>query len=67
MKPGDMVRTIVWLDFYPSVEHVNKMLPADAIESFTLGMVISPPNGTWIKWLVNGKVGWSNHNFLEVI
>jgi len=67
VKPGDLVRTQANLHFYSTTSRVNKQLPDDLILKGTTGIIISPPNGTWIKWLVEGKVGWGNWSMMEVL
>ena len=67
MKPGDLVQVQLNLHFYSTTSRVNKQLPDDLVHKGTTGIILSPPNGTWIKWMVNGKIGWSNWNLMEKI
>ncbi len=67
MKPGDMVKNRCFLDFYPTAKSVNYGIPDDDVPTGCVGMILSPPDGTWVKWMVNGKVGWSDWNYLEVL
>ena len=67
MIPGDLVKNLCFLDFYPTAEHVNQRLPDDGIPMNSIGMIVKPPDGTWVKWLVNGRVGWSNWTFMQVV
>jgi hypothetical protein len=64
MKPGDMVQTIGWVTLYD-----DRNQPIDETQNLT-GIILEwdrerPP---WIKWLVcDGRIGWSNSHFLEII
>jgi hypothetical protein len=64
MKPGDLVRSRCYLDFYS-----DKNL--DALESGvrknTIGTILSSPKNFWVKLLVEDKVGWVNSAHLELI
>ena len=67
MKPGDLVQTKYNMHFFSTASRVNKQLPDELLHKGTTGIIISPPNGTWIQWLVNGRVGWGNWNMMEVL
>ena len=68
MVPGVLVRNRCYMDFYPTAESVNRRIPDDGIPIGSLLTIISPPNGTWIKVLCDGKIGWVNWTLLvEVI
>ena len=62
-----MVKTLCFLDFYPTARSVNYRIPDGNVPKNTIGIILTHPNGTWIKWLVNGKVGWSNFTFLSEV
>jgi len=68
MKPGDLV--IVTITNYLMLHHTVKSVrtfdpPPREITRGSIGIILSPPQGTWINWMVNGQVGWSNQVFLE--
>jgi len=68
MRPGDLVRNRCFLDFYPTTESVYRSIPDVGILKDSICTVLSSPNGTWIKVLCNGKVGWVNWTlFVEVL
>jgi hypothetical protein len=62
-----MVHVKTNLHFYSTTSRVNKQLPDGLIPKGTTGIILSPPNGTWIKWLVEGRVGWGNWNCMETV
>lgn len=68
MKPGDLViqNQSSFLNLHLTVESVRTFKPPPRkIPYDSIGIILSPPNGTWIKWMVDGKVGWSNWTFLR--
>ena len=67
MNPGDMCRNRCFLDFYPTAESVNRRIPDDGIPMGSIFIILTPPNGTWIKVLSTGRIGWVNWTFLEDI
>ena len=74
MKPGDLVRAKLDFHFFTTPSRVNNQRPDEFIghdellHKGTTGIIISPPfNGTWIKILVNGRIGWGNCNVMEVL
>jgi len=67
MKPGDLVRNEDIVFFYDTVHAVNKQIPTGEVPAGSVGIILSNPDGTWVKWNVNGKVVWSNWNLMEVI
>jgi hypothetical protein len=67
MKPGDLVRSIVTIDLYSTPSRVNKRISDTFIMRGTVGVLLSSPDGTWVKWLVDGRPGWSNARCLEVV
>lgn len=71
MVPGDLVRSMCFLYLHSSADSVNRGVPDDGVPMNSTGILITPPNprinGNWVKWMVNGKVGWSNFTLMEVI
>ena len=68
MVPGVLVRNRCYMDFYPTAESVNRGIPKEGIPRDSISTVLTPPNGTWIKVLCDGKIGWVNWTLLlEVI
>lgn len=67
MKPGDLVRTYTPY-FYSTVSQVNQHISDSIIQIGTIGLIIKPPDGTWVKLILSdGKIGWMNWNYMEVI
>jgi hypothetical protein len=67
-KPGDLIKNLCFLDLYPTADSVNHRIPDDGIPKDSICTVLSPPNGTWIKVLCDGRVGWVNWRlFVEVL
>lgn len=69
MELGDLVRNICFTNLYRSIDHVNHPISETdvPIPIGSPGFIISIPNGTWVKWVVNGNIGWSYGKFLEVV
>jgi hypothetical protein len=67
MIPGALVKNLCFTNFYSTANRINKHLPDDGIPFNSLMLIISPPDGTWIKVAFNGKIGWVNWNYLEEI
>jgi hypothetical protein len=68
MKPGDLVRSSGAIFIYNTAKDVNSQIPTDTICDGTVGTVLSPPDGTWIRWMLcDGRVAWSNWRYMEVI
>ena len=67
MIPGDLVKSTKLISFYLTADDVNRNVPNEGVAKNTLGIVVSPPDGTWVKWMANGRLGWSNHNYLEKV
>ena len=65
MIPGTLVTNRCFLDLYPEIESIDRGVPDDGVPFNSFGIILSPPNGAWIKWMVNGKIGWSNWTFLS--
>lgn len=64
MKPGDLVTNMVFLDLYLDLES-GELLGEVSKES--IGIVMSPRDGLWVKWFVNGQIGWSNWTLLREV
>lgn len=67
MSPGDLVTNRCFLDLYHRAESVNRRAPDDGIPMGSVGIILAPTDGTWVKWMVGGKVGWSDFTLLQVI
>jgi hypothetical protein len=73
MLPGSLAKNLCFTNFYSTVSFVAEddwsfqYLPDDGIPIGSSLLIVSPPNGTWIKVLYNGKIGWVNWNYLEEI
>ena len=67
MKPGDLVQSSVNIHFYSTAQRVNKNLYDELLWKGTIGLILTPTDGTYVKWLVDGKIGWSNWRCLDVI
>jgi len=70
MNKGDLVKSRCFLYLYPTAERVNRGVPDDGVPMNSTGILITSPhpiNGTWVKWMVNGRVGWSNFTLMEVL
>ena len=67
MNPDSLAKNLCFTNFYSTVNKVHKHLPDDGIPIGSSLLIVSPPNGTWIKVLYNGKIGWVNWNYLEEI
>jgi len=65
MGPGDLVRNRCFTNLYRNV--VERPRTGVPIPTGSSGIIISIPNGTWVKWVVNGNLGWSYGKFLEVV
>jgi hypothetical protein len=67
MNVGDLVKNLCFTHLYSTVKQVHRGLPEDVIPIDSLLTILTPPNGTLIKVLHQGKIGWVNTNFLELI
>ena len=67
MFPGSLAKNLCFTHLYSTVSKVHKHLPDDGIPIDSLLTILTPPNGTLIKVLYRGKIGWVNTNFLEEI
>jgi hypothetical protein len=67
MPPGSLAKNLCFTHLYSTVEHVHIGLPEDVIPIDSLLIILTPPNGTLIKVLYRGKIGWVSTNFLEAI
>jgi hypothetical protein len=68
MKPGDLVVLSCesYLNLFLTIESIrNYQPPPHGIPSGSIGIILSPPDRGWIKWMVNEKIGWSNWAFLQ--
>ena len=65
MIPGTLVTNRCFLYLHPTLETINRGAPDNEVPFNSIGIILSPPNGAWIKWMVNGKIGWSNWTFLS--
>ena len=69
MKPGDMViNELPDLHLWPTTESARTFeIPPYEVPYESIGVILSPTNGTWVKWMVNGNIGWSNFTFLKEV
>lgn len=69
MKPGDMViNELPDLHLWPTTEPASTFeIPPYDVPYGSIGVILSPTNGTWIQWMVNGKIGWSHFTFLKEV
>ena len=69
MKPGDMViNELPELHLWPTPEaSVTLVAEPGEVPYGSIGVILSPTNGAWVKWMVNGEVGWSNFTFLREV
>ena len=65
MIPSNLVTNRCFLYLHPTLETINRGAPDNEVPFNSIGIILSPPNGAWIKWMVNGKIGWSNWTFLS--
>lgn len=82
MKRGDLVRAKVFLDLHPThPKFSDDYSPRDVLRG-DLGVIIeideddpmwsesrvyAQPGIIWVKWCVNGMVGWSDPFHMEVM
>lgn len=60
MKPGDLViiASSSDVEFIDSPwEYQHKEVAIISPES--IGVILEPPIGAWVKWFVQGRIGWS--------
>ena len=68
MKPGDLIRSSGAIFIYNTTYDVINQIPADTICDGTVGTALSPPDGTWVLWMLcDGRVVWSDWHYMEVI
>lgn len=69
MKPGDMViNELPELHLWPTPESTRTFeTEPGEVPYGSIGVILSPTSGTWVRWMVNGKVGWSNFSFLKEV
>jgi len=68
VRPGDLVTStdVLDLNLAEKASDIYRGNYTD-VPLGSVGIVLSWPAGTWIRWFVNGQAGWSHVEYLEVL
>lgn len=82
MKPGDLVLNRVFLDLHEIHPRFSEEYSPRDVLNGSMGVILEvntddplwsetrvykQPGTVWVKWCVNGMVGWSDPCYMEVI
>lgn len=70
-KPGDLVRTKHPMYFYTNINDMDEYSPYCRIEQGIIGLILERSENfqyqNWVKWFVNGEIGYSTPKNMEIL